>query len=107
MPPQRRLEPAGGRRAARGYDAFPQARARLVCSACGTRNRDQGRVYARASIADYNERLREKGMGMPPSPASSVGTGSRTAPPTVAQNSINTAAPQWPRLPGTVVWLGR
>jgi hypothetical protein len=44
---------------------FPQARARLVCSACRTRNGADGRVSARPSMADYYARLREKGMGMP------------------------------------------
>jgi hypothetical protein len=44
---------------------FPQARARLVCSACGTRNGDDGWISARPSMVDYYERLREKGMGMP------------------------------------------
>jgi hypothetical protein len=47
---------------------FPQARARLVCSACGTRNGADGRISARPSIADYYERLKSKGMGMPGRP---------------------------------------
>jgi hypothetical protein len=44
---------------------FPQARARLVCSSCGTRTGDDGRISARPSISDYYDRLCEKGMGMP------------------------------------------
>lgn len=44
---------------------FLQARDRLRCSRCGTRNGDRGLIQARGSIKDFYERLRRMGINTP------------------------------------------